>query len=104
MAIKSLEQRKRQKILLITAFGILIIAILVLYFTFWKGTSEVSVETESRALGQAQEVSLGLEQELKKIDFDFSFLNETILPFLKIYGDIPVEKGETGRTNPFIPY
>ena len=102
--IKPLEQKKRQKTLLVIGAGILIIILVILYFSFWKDTSEVSVGTESRVLGRGQEVSSGLEQELKKIDLDFDFLNETILPLLKIYGDIPVEKGETGRTNPFIPY
>ena len=102
--VKLLEQKKRQKILLVIGAGILIIILVILYFSFWKDGSEVSIEVESRALGQEQKASSGLEQELKKIDFDFSFLNETILPFLRIYGNIPVEKGETGRTNPFIPY
>lgn len=102
MAIKSLEeQRKHQKILLVVGLGILIIAGLILYFTFWRETGIISLEerpTESERTGTI------LEEKLKKIELDFSFLTQTIIPFLKIHGQIPVEKGTTGRTNPFIPY
>lgn len=97
--VKLLEQKKRQKILLIIGAGILIIAVLVLYFGFWEKGGVV--EEESLELELAE---LDQEQDLEKIDLDFDFLNQTILPFLRIHGDIPVEKGETGRTNPFTPY
>jgi hypothetical protein len=45
-----------------------------------------------------------LEQSLRKTELDFSFFTETILSFLKIHGEIPVEIGATGRVNPFVPY
>lgn len=97
--VKPLEQKKRQQTLLIIGAGLLIIAVLVLYFGFWK--KEVAPEQN-----QEQEVDIDkdLEKELEKIDLDFDFLNQKVLPLLKIHGDIPVEKGEAGRTNPFIPY
>jgi len=102
MVIKPLEQKKRQQTLLIIGAGILVIAVLVLYFGFWK--KEGVIEEEPLEVEQEIDMSKNLDKELKKIDLDFDFLNQTILPFLKIHGDIPVEKGETGRTNPFIPY
>ena len=55
-------------------------------------------------ISKSEKSSLVLEEQLKKIDLDFSFLIETILPFLKSHGDLPVTRGETGRSNPFSPY
>lgn len=108
MPIKSLEKRKRQQILLIVGLCILIVAALVLYFGFWKGESmpleEISLEEERELPEQDQRTAIVLEEKLKKIDLDFGFLKETILPFLKSHGDLPVKKGEAGRANPFIPY
>jgi len=109
MAIKSLEQRKRQKILLIIALAILVIAVIILYFGFWGKGAPVSEEIVISEEGfeapvQEQRQSLVLETKLKRIKLDIDFLKETILPFLEVHGDLPVEKGETGRDNPFIPY
>ena len=108
MAIKSLEQRKRQQVLLIVALAILLVAVLILYFGFWKKGGNVSEEAfppaETKGKAGQQRRSLILENKLKKIDLDFNFLNQTILPFLKSHGQLPIEKGETGRDNPFIPY
>ena len=102
MGIKSLEQRKRQQTLLIIGAVIIIIAAAILYFGFWqegKGGEEI-LSGENK---QSKE-NIILEEKLKKIDLDFVFLNEKILSFLKSHGDLPVIKGETGRSNPFIPY
>lgn len=103
MAIKSLEQRKRQKILLIVAGGILIIAGLVLYFSLWQ-EGGITLPDKSAELERTQRTGLILEERLKKTELDFTFLTQTILSFLKIHGQIPVEKGATGRINPFVPY
>jgi len=102
MASTFLEKRKRQKLLLFVALGIVLVAILILYFAFWKkpAPSETAPPTSAPSAG----VSAVSEERLKQINLDFEFLNEKILSFLKIYGDIPVEKGETGRDNPFNHY
>lgn len=108
MAIKSLEQRKHQRVLLFVALGILVIAFLILYFAFWKGgpviPEEIVLEAEPLLPGAEERTGLVLEERLKKVELDFSFFMETILPFLKSHGDLPVKKGESGRSNPFIPY
>ena len=108
MAIKSLEQRKRQKILLIVALGILIIAVLILYFSFWQEGGIIPeglfLEDEAADLGLTQRTGVILEERLKKTELDFTFLTQTILTFLRIHGQIPIEKGATGRINPFVPY
>lgn len=104
MTIKSLEQRKRQKVLLFVALGIIVVAFLVFYFGFLKnngGTSEEIAVAPSQ--DQESEKNIILEERLKRITLDFEFLNEKILSFLKIHGAIPVQKGTSGRENPFIP-
>jgi hypothetical protein len=107
MAIKSIEQRKRQKALLFVGLGIILATALVLYFGFWKKTPIPDKQISSQTAGTAiPKVSTATEEKLKKIDLDFKFLNEKIIPFLKIHGDIPVkvDKDKVGRENPFIPY
>jgi len=108
MTIKSLDQKKRQKILLFVALGIFLVAVLVLYFGFWKSNPVSVEEIQNQVTGTAQtsRTSGVSEQKLKEIDLDFDFLNNKILPFLKKHGKIPVEvdKEKIGRDNPFIPY
>lgn len=112
MAIKSLEQRKRQKTLMFVGLGIILITISVLYFGFWKTTpapEEQFIPGTTGIMGTAETtpgVSTATEEKLKKIDLDFKFLNEKIIPILKIHGNIPVkiDKDKVGRDNPFIPY
>ena len=107
MTIKSLEQKKRQKTLLIIALGLLLITALVLYFGLWKKESiipEKILGGESIDSGMIKGTGSILEQSLRKTELDFSFFTETILSFLKIHGEIPVERGATGRVNPFVPY
>jgi hypothetical protein len=112
MAIKSLEQRKRQKTLLFVGLGIVLATAAVLYFGFWKTTpvpEEQFTPGTTGIMGTVEttpKVSMATEEKLKKINLDFKFLNEKIIPFLKIHGNIPVEvdKDKVGRDNPFIPY
>ncbi|MFZ5559665.1 MAG: hypothetical protein ACOZAL_02645 [Patescibacteria group bacterium] len=105
MPIKSLEQRKRQQILLIVALVIFAITGLVLYFGFWKKEKVVPPESQPVSPeGEGEQLPAILEEKLKRINLDFEFLNQKILSFLKIHGNIPVKKGTTGRENPFIPY
>jgi len=107
MPIKALEQKKRQKILLLVALGVFLVAALVLYFGFWK-SSPVPVEVFTPDAGTAptQKASGISEQKLNEINLDFDFLNNKILSFLKKHGKLPVEvdKEKVGRENPFIPY
>jgi len=109
MAIK-LDQRSRQKVLIFVALGVALATGLVLYFGFFK--NKASTPSMEIAEGPGTEifpesvtkVSPAIEEKLKKINLDFEFLNNKILSVLKIHGKIPVEKGSTGRDNPFIPY
>ena len=109
MAIKSLEQRKRQKTLLFVGLGIILATVSILYFGFWKTTPTPEEGITPEMVGATEttsKVSTVTEEKLKKINLDFKFLNEKIIPFLKIHGNIPVkiDKDKVGRDNPFIPY
>lgn len=102
MSIKTLNEKKRQQILLIVGAGILLVAVVILYFGVWKkAPAEIILEQE---LEQNKIANLVLEEKLKKIDLDFTFLTEIILPFLKSHGELPVKIIESGRSNPFISY
>ena len=103
-----LKQRRRQQILLIVALVILLVTGGVLYFGFLKKPKPLSQEAiPAEALPGlvTEQTSPLLDEKLRRINkLDFEFLNEKILSFLKIHGNLPVQKGATGRENPFIPY
>lgn len=109
MAIKTLEQRQKQKTLLFAALGIIIIAFLIFYFGFLKkgvSTPAPAIEPGAEGIGEQGAViatEVILESRLKKADLNIDFLSKTILPFLKVHGNLPVQKGTTGRSNPFSP-
>ncbi|MFH1129213.1 MAG: hypothetical protein V1686_00540 [Patescibacteria group bacterium] len=107
MAIKTIEEKKKQQKLLIVAGIMFLAAFIILYFGVLKKGGNVAVDTSTPQPGQEiidtnQQSSILLEQKLKNIDLNFDFLNSNILPFLKTHGELPVKKGETGRSNPFI--
>jgi hypothetical protein len=100
MAIKTIEEKKKQQKLLIIAGIIFLVAFIILYFGVLKKSGNIITGQET--IDQNQQTNDPLEEKLKKIDLNFDFLNQTILPFLQVHGDLPVKKGETGRVNPFI--
>lgn len=107
MAIQTINQRKRQKNLMFVGLGLILITALVLYFGFLQKTPIPEDQTGFQtAVTTVPGVSTATEEKLKKINLDFEFLNEKIIPFLKIHGNIPVEidEDEIGRNNPFVPY
>lgn len=108
MPIKTLEEKKKQQKLLIVAGILFLVSFVVLYFGVLKKSggnvaNDINVpQPGQEIINKNQQVSVVSEEKLKKIDLNFDFLNNTILPFLKVHGDLPVKKGETGRANPFI--
>jgi len=120
MAIKTLEEKKKQQKLMIV-LGILVLAtFLVLYFGVLNKGAGVEVtnvtqpvteegiqsidsgQITTKTATSKQPSALLLEERLKKIDLNTDFLVNNILPTLRVYGAIPVEKGVTGRPNPFV--
>ncbi len=120
MAIKTLEERKKQQKLIIVLGIVVLATLLVLYFgVLNKGTgvevtntTQPAVEEETQPVNSEQTAvktttprqpsALLLEEKLKKIDLNTDFLVHNILSTLKVHGLIPVEKGVTGRPNPFV--
>ena len=103
MAIKTLEERKKQQKLMIIGGVIFLVAFLILYFGFWNnGSTTTNVVPLGTAMTTTRQPNDILSDEkLKGIDLNTDFLVKTILSTLKAYGKTPVEKGTTGRTNPF---
>ncbi|MBD3282236.1 MAG: hypothetical protein GF387_01345 [Candidatus Portnoybacteria bacterium] len=99
MAIKSLEKRKKQQMLLFIALGILVVTVVVLYFTVWNSSGPAP-----EGVIESKKSNRLAERRLEQIDLNFDFLKNKILPFVETFGNLPVEKGETGRNNPFAPY
>jgi len=102
MEIKSLEQKKRQKTLMIIVLVIVMVAFLVLYFGFINKGTEVSIDnTLQPGADQLNPAATVLEEKLKNVDLNTDFLINKILSVLKTNGEMPVKKGVTGRPNPF---
>jgi hypothetical protein len=102
MAIKTLENRKKQQKLIIISGVIILITLLILYFGIWKGSSPSTEVVQPGTDTTTQAQALLSKEKLKKINLSTGFLIKTILPALKFYGKTPVEKGITGRPNPFV--
>lgn len=96
---QTIEQRKRQKILI----GILVIVIIITFF-FWYSSFQKGPSYEA---GPAQEeitMTSTFEQRFKEIKLDFSILDDSLFKSLKSHGALPITVGETGRDNPFVSY
>ena len=118
--ILSEAEKKKQQTLLIVLIVIVIATIAILYFGIWSksnnsgGNSEVTdvaIPEDQQPTTTADQTqptkkqlsSVVLEEKLKTINLNVEFLSETILSFLKLHGELPVQKGTTGRPNPFTP-
>lgn len=95
-----MEQRKKQKMLMVVALAIIVVGVLVLYFGFWK-KSAPSQEAAGEPQTQHQAATVIIDEKLKKIDLNTDFFVNTMLAALKSHGNLPVQKGTTGRLNPF---
>jgi len=113
-------QEKKQQLLIVSLIIIALIIIAVLYFGFLRPSSTPSSELPVEEIGQeglpavGQEgivggipeggALAGTEGIVEKIDFDVSFLKGDSFQALESYGSWPIEIGEKGRSNPFLPY
>jgi len=92
-----LEQKKRQKILVGILVAVIIITVVMLYSSYYKGPSVEKVAVP----GQLTTGSSAMDEELKTIKLDFSIFDDDLFKSLKPHGVLPVTAGETGRINPF---
>ncbi len=91
MPINFIQEKKKQKYLIISFGIILLVSLVVLWFGYFKKAKPVS-----------RQVSINHYYREIKIDFDIfeNALLKEFQPFEKI---APFE-GERGRENPFLPY
>lgn len=91
--ISPLAQKRRQKILLIV-LGLVILAIVIVLVWGYEGVTILPEEF----------IPPEMPEKIEEVELDFTILTEPPFADFKSYGDLPVEKGITGRTNPFLPY
>ncbi|MFC1700672.1 hypothetical protein ACFLZ0_00780 [Patescibacteria group bacterium] len=89
------QEKKQQKLVLIFIVIVLIIFI-ILYFGFFH--SNIVGIPESMVGNEQVNVSV---EDID--DVDFLFLQDSRFNELKKYGKWPIESGQTGRENPFLP-
>ncbi len=94
-----ISQDQKQQILLTVFIIIILITIILLYFGFWR-SSMFPTNTEE----QFSDRNVSIEKVIEKIDFDINFLKASSFQDLKTYSQWPLEIGEKGRQNPFLPY
>lgn len=98
----SLPQEKKQRKLLGLLVILILITLIILVFYFWPSSSKPSLP--ELASSSVVEGEIPIERIVEKIDFDINFLENSFFQSLKIYGEWPLEIGEKGRANPFLPY
>lgn len=86
------KQKKRQKILLV-ALAIVIVIVVIWYLVLQK---EPSDDTDT--------LHTDKEEVIKKVELDFSVLDDALFKSLKSHGILPVTSGDTGKVNPFETY
>ena len=89
----SFPQEKKQKTLAYILILATLVALVVLYFGFWRSSpSAISPDSQS------------VEKTIKEIDFNSFLLKDSNFQALKIYGKWPLETETKGRANPFLPF
>lgn len=96
---QTIEQKKRQKILI----GILIIVIIITFF-FWYSNYQKGPSYQSGSAQEGLTTISTFEQRFKEIKLDFTILDDSLFKSLKSHGVLPVTVEEAGRKNPFVSY
>jgi len=92
MAISFVQQKKRQKQLLILGGAVFVVTILILWFGYFRQPEEVF---------NPPATTTGF---IKDININFEFLKNPFLKDLNPFEKITPFEDETGRENPFLPY
>jgi len=90
---------KKEKILLMVLVMVLVIGGVVIWWTLAPSEEIVEGLTPAALEKKAEEMMRKIPDIL-----DFSIFQHPWFEKAKIYGDLPVEAGVTGRDNPFKPY
>ncbi len=124
----SLDQDKKQKIMIGAFVGVVVAIVAILYFGMWRSPSipddalmdegvpggELGMIEDPTMIGDGFENTEAIAMPsggsnfvgdiINKINFDTSFLKTSRFQDLKAYGEWPLEIGEKGRLNPFLPH
>jgi len=92
-----MDQKKRQKILLIVLAVVIVIAALFALSTL----SEKFAKEEYQAREAAVPLMSTEEKKLKEVKLELEVLDNELFQALKSHGILPVAPGETGKENPF---
>lgn len=98
-------QEKKQQLLMIVLIVVILIVLVVLYFNFLRSSQPSTIGPEISSLDEPViDGGISIEDIITKINFDINFLKNPYFLTLKIYGEWPLEIGQKGRVNPFLPY
>jgi len=118
-------QEEKQRKLIFAFIGVVLVALLVLYFGFLRSSSPATLPSQPEMLeepgmveepGMIEEPAISslpfpvvgegilIEDITKKINFDIDFLEEPYFQDLKIYGEWPLQIEGQGRDNPFLSF
>lgn len=90
MAVRFLQQKKRQKYLILIFILIVLVTVSIWYFGFLKEKSPASTSAPSFIL--------------RDIEIDLELLGSQEMKKLQSFKEIILFKGKIGRENPFLPY
>ena len=93
------ERKKNRMIALL--FILLLIAIVMVYFSFFRSAPNISSVIPERIA--SNEGDLTPEQARREIEFDVEILKNDRFKSLKSFGQWPPEIKEKGKINPFLP-
>jgi len=90
MPINFVQQRKKQKYLIIIVAAVFVITAVILWFGYFRKPGLVLEEASVSSI--------------KEIKIDFDVLENSFLQESEIFEKTPSFEGEIGRENPFLPY
>jgi len=99
------SKEKRQQLLWISLFILVLIVFVVAYLNFWRSPSTPLINISALGVPDLPFVAskIPVKEILKEIDFDNEFLKNDSFLDLKSYGEWPLKIEQKGRPNPFLP-
>ncbi len=104
------QEEKKQKILMVVLVVSILAAAIVLIWNFAgpktsNQPTEIISKTNNENFPYLDGKNGSLPSEgLVSTELDLKVLESTQFKDLRSHGDLPVKAGQTGRTNPFMPY
>ncbi len=96
-------KNRRNRIMTFVLFFLVLVILGVVYYYFdpfeasYVNPEGIFLESNKSQINEVKSAS-------QRIDFDQIFLKNSLFKSLRSYGEWPLEIGEKGRANPFVPY